>query len=327
LAEARKKTNQPLVLDQFKVHESFCKCLFDAFVILDESGKIQKSNPLFSQLVGVRSRQILKANSLNDLIRFDVGGKDLNVEELIGYESPTRIDEVRGRVQNKEDLNLIVGIYPFVNDGAHSGSFILMRDVTAETNLQDKYFDKATQSITDALTGLYNRAYFVDYMSSQISALEQLPKESAQRTISVIMFDIDHFKKTNDVFGHQAGDYVIKMVAQTMKKTFRKTDINCRYGGEEFLAILPGTEGFGACVAAEKLRLAIQETKFKFENQVIPVAISSGVAQILIGTEKGEDAIARADAALYRSKESGRNQVSFHDGKDARAPELNVDVA
>src|SRR5262249_49020140 len=152
----------------------------------------------------------------------------------------------------------------------------------------------------------FNRAYFVDYMHSQIQTLESFPDAAPQRVLSVVMLDIDFFKKINDVYGHQAGDHVLKHTAELMRKMFRKTDIVARYGGEEFLAILPGTDAAGAVTAADKLRQAIQNYKYEFEGATIPVTLSSGVAQVNIGRETGDQAIARADAALYYSKQNGR---------------------
>lgn len=316
MGEAIKNLPTEDALELFKVHEHFAKCMLDAYAVVDSHGKVLKSNPLFAQLVGQRSRQILKADSISHLLQLSLAGRPLNFEELIHYPSPTRIDEVAGTVSGREDLNLIIGVYPFYSGDENVGAFMLFRDVTAETNLQGKYKDKATQSITDPLTELYNRAYFSEYIVSQVAHIEGLPKESNQRLMSVVMLDIDHFKKTNDVYGHPAGDYVIQLVAQTMKQSFRKTDVVCRYGGEEFLAILPATEMQGACVAADKFRETVANMKFEFEGQVIPVTISIGVAQLQVGAEKGNDVIARADVALYHSKESGRNTVSFHDAEN-----------
>jgi len=310
------------VLEMFKQYEHFCKAMLDAFAVVDQTGRVVKCNPLFSQITGLRTRQILKADSFDELLKFDVGGKALSILDIIGSPVPTRIDEVSGEAQDGKQLNLIIGVYPFSNDQGKAGAFILIRDVTAETNLQDKYKDKATQSITDALTGLFNRNYFVEYMKSQISSLESFPKDAPQRIISVVMLDIDFFKKINDVYGHQAGDFVLRHTADLMKKNFRKTDIVARYGGEEFLAILPGTDAQGAAVAAEKLRSAIQGYTYDFDGTIIPVTMSSGVAQIALGTESGDQAIARADAALYFSKQSGRNRVSVHDGTAPKAPNL-----
>ncbi len=307
-------------LELFKPFEHFSKCLLDAYVVIDQQGRILKCNALFSQLVGLRTKQILKADSFDEVLKLSVSGKDLKITEILTNVGPTRIDEVSGASAERQNLNLIIGVYPLLLDGSSQGSFVLIRDVTAETNLQDKYKDKATQSITDALTGLFNRAYFTDYMKSQVSTLESFPESAAQRTISVIMLDIDFFKKINDVYGHQAGDLVLKHTADLMRKCFRKTDVVARYGGEEFLAILPGTDMEGAAVASDKLRIAIQNYKYEFDGKLIPVTMSSGVAQIVVGKENGEQAIARADAALYFSKENGRNRVSVHDGVVPKAP-------
>jgi diguanylate cyclase (GGDEF)-like protein len=144
--------------------------------------------------------------------------------------------------------------------------------------------------------------------------ISNLPVGNDHRNLSVIMGDIDHFKKINDKYGHPAGDYVIKTVAQTLNKSFRKTDIICRYGGEEFLIILPASDLPGAKIAAEKARTAIENTKFEFGGTIIPVTMSLGVAQLQVGIESSKETIARADAALYHSKQNGRNQVSTHTG-------------
>lgn len=322
MAEAAENlTSLPVpILEAFKAHEHFSKCLLDAYAIVDTSGKVHKSNALFSQLVGLKTRQILKADTFDQLLKLAVAGKELKIAEIIATANPTRFDEVSGAAGDRQNLNLIIGVYPFFQDGKPLGAFVLIRDVTAETNLQDKYKDKAAQSITDNLTGLFNRAYFVDYMASQISTLETFPENAPQRIISVVMLDIDFFKKINDVHGHQAGDHVLKHTSALMKKIFRKTDIVARYGGEEFLAILPGTDANGAVIAADKLRQAVASYKFEFDGSTIPVTISSGVAEINIGKETGDQAIARADSALYFSKEKGRNRVSLHDGIQPKAP-------
>ena len=126
------------------------------------------------------------------------------------------------------------------------------------------------------------------------------------------MGDIDHFKKINDKYGHPTGDYVIKTVAQIISKSVRRTDVVCRYGGEEFLVILPASNLEGSAVAAEKIRHSIECHNFEFEGQKIQVTMSLGVSQLDVGHESGKDAIARADAALYHSKHSGRNHVSLN---------------
>jgi diguanylate cyclase (GGDEF)-like protein len=194
------------------------------------------------------------------------------------------------------------------------GTFLLIRDVTAETNLQDKYKTTAIKSITDPLTGLFTRAYFEEFLDSQMRTLALLHENGEQPELALIMADIDFFKKVNDKYGHQAGDFVIQSVANIMRKTFRKTDLVCRYGGEEFLVILPSTNLSGASYAAEKLRLAIEAEKLVFDGTHIPVTISSGVAQVTFGKETYTETMGRADAALYHSKQAGRNKASIHSG-------------
>jgi len=306
-------------LELFKPFEVFAKCLLDGFVIVDQMGRIVKTNALFASMTGMKSRQLLKADSLDQVVSLSIGGQRITIKELLQPVTPMRYDEVSGRCSGKtEDLNLIIGLFPLVKDGHHHGAFLLIRDVTAEASLQDKYKEKATKSITDALTGLFNRNYFVDYMTQTITTMESLPLDASQRLCSLIMMDIDFFKKINDRYGHPAGDFVLKETAAILKKGFRKTDMIARYGGEEFLVILPGTDLYGAVCASEKVRQSIHNFKFIYEGQEIPVSMSSGVALINVGIETGEQALARADSALYHSKKNGRNQVTAHTGSNVQ---------
>lgn len=314
--ENEPNTPSDMALELFKPFEQFSKCLLDGFAILDQRGRVVKVNPLFTTMTGMKTRQILKADSLDQIISLSAGGHKLTFQDMLKGETPTRFDEVTGICSSKPgELNLIIGVFPLVKDGTVHGAFLLIRDVTAEASLQDKYKEKATKSITDALTGLYNRNYFVEYMSQTIENLGSLPDSATQKVVSIIMMDIDFFKKINDHYGHPAGDFVLKETAQVMKHGFRRTDMIARYGGEEFLIILPGTDLKGAVVAADKVRVAIESSTFKFDNKLIPVTISSGVAVIDVNKESADQALARADLALYHSKKNGRNQVTAHTGE------------
>ncbi|NRA45294.1 MAG: sensor domain-containing diguanylate cyclase [Oligoflexales bacterium] len=305
------KTEAVNIKDAFEKFEHFCKAMLDAYAVVNKEGRVIKCNQQFSTLVGKKSRQILKEGSFDELLTLTIAGQTISIEEILKQKTPTRIDEVRGSAEGSPELNLILGIYPFVEANDTIGSFILIRDVTAETNLQDKYKVKATQSITDKLTGLYNRTYFEHYLATTLNSLAQ---KGESHKISVIMADIDHFKAVNDTHGHQAGDFILEVVAKIFRENFRKTDILCRYGGEEFLAILPSTDLGGASMAAEKLREAVAAYSYVFNKTTIPVTISLGLAEVDIATDSGETAIARADAALYHAKKNGRNRVSTHKG-------------
>jgi diguanylate cyclase (GGDEF)-like protein/PAS domain S-box-containing protein len=312
MVDSIKKTNR--VLEAFKSYDHFCKAMLDGFVVIDETGKILKSNPIVAQLSGLSSKLILNLNSFDDMFSLTIGNRPLKITGLLENNAPTRFDEIGAKGHNGKELNFIIGYYPFLENGKVIGAWLLLRDVTAETQLQGKYKDKATKSITDPMTGLYNRAYFEEFIKNQDSALASLPAESDHRNLSAIMGDIDFFKKINDKYGHPAGDYVIKTVADIMKAGFRKTDVVCRYGGEEFLVLLPASDLEGAAIAAEKVRQNIETFRFEFEGKHIPVSMSMGVSQFIVGKELGKDLIARADAALYSSKQNGRNRVTLHTG-------------
>lgn len=305
--------NPTNVIDAFKPYEHFARVMLDAYILVDETGRVVKCNQLFSTLVAKKTKEILKENALDDLLTMDINGEKLTVEKILSYQAPTRIDEVKGNTPTASDLNLIVGVYPMIDaeNNRNLGAFILVRDVTAEKALQDKYKTTAIKSITDPLTGLFTRGYFEGYLEKEMRYMNET---GAYNEMSLIMVDIDFFKKTNDSFGHQAGDMVLQAVGKLMKKVVRKSDIPCRYGGEEFLIILPHTPLVGAALAAEKLRAAVKDEKILFEDKTIPVSISCGVAEIRLPMEAYLETIKRADAALYSAKENGRNRVQIHDG-------------
>lgn len=299
------------VKDQFKAYEKFCKCLIDAWAVVDQHGKVVKSNLMFAQLVGESSKKVLKADSFDSLLKMEIQGKDVGIAEILSHQTPTRIDEVTAHTEKRSDLTLILGVYPFIENDIHAGSFLLIRDVTDDKALHDKYKTTKTDSITDQLTGLNTRRYFEAYLATQ----ERNAASASEKTvISVIMVDIDHFKQVNDVHGHQAGDAILKRVGEIVGKSFRKTDVTCRYGGEEFIILLPETPGKGACKAAESLRKTIEAEKIVFQGKHIPITISLGISEFDLGQEATDATIERADKALYESKEKGRNQSRFHDG-------------
>ncbi len=161
---------------------------------------------------------------------------------------------------------------------------------------------------TDALTGLANRRAFDEEMSRRLERWEKLGE-----TFSIVMFDVDHFKRFNDTYGHQAGDAVLRMMGELLRNTARKGDLVVRYGGEEFAMILSRTPVAEAKHCAERARRHIAERAFHCDGQELRVTASLGVAQIFQG-ETVPQLIDRADAALYASKAAGRDCVHWHDG-------------
>lgn len=164
----------------------------------------------------------------------------------------------------------------------------------------------ADQASRDYMTKLYNRRYFMDAAES---ILELTRRDKSK--LSVIMIDIDDFKHINDTYGHQAGDETIIAVAQAMKEQSRRSDMIARWGGEEFLILLPQTDVEGASVIAEKIRLRVKELEINTSaKQCLHVSISLGVSNVCLQTDINIDAAAdRADKALYMAKESGKDRV------------------
>jgi len=159
-------------------------------------------------------------------------------------------------------------------------------------------------AITDSLTGLYHRRYFFAFAVNEIERSKRYKKN-----LSIIMMDIDHFKKINDNFGHQIGDQVLKEIADICLAILRKVDVMCRYGGEEFVVLLPETEVTNAAHAAERMCTAISSLRVKSEKGDVSVSASIGVAEMDKSHANLEKLLAAADAALYSAKESGRNRV------------------
>lgn len=159
------------------------------------------------------------------------------------------------------------------------------------------------ESITDYLTGLYNRKY----MNVRLEE-EQERSLRLKSNFSLIMMDIDDFKNVNDVYGHIVGDYVLKYVSKIITSTLRKIDVAFRYGGEEFLILLPETDTKNAILAAERLRAAIKSTVFKFKTNKIKISVSQGVSEYS-RDEEFMDTVGKADKNLIKAKQSGKDRV------------------
>ncbi|MDA8086181.1 MAG: diguanylate cyclase [Nitrospiraceae bacterium] len=157
---------------------------------------------------------------------------------------------------------------------------------------------------TDALTGLFNRGYYEEALSREFKRLVRHP-----RPLSLLLIDIDHFKKINDTFGHTAGDAVLKKVAAIIKNVMRDTDVAARYGGEEFVAILAETDKAGAQNLAERLRKAVFLNPIDAGGNTVTVSVSIGVASFPRDTSSRDGLVELADKALYSAKSEGRNRV------------------
>ena len=175
-------------------------------------------------------------------------------------------------------------------------------------NLQEQLRE---QAIRDYLTGLFNRRYMQ----------ETLPRELARARrdsspLSIMIMDLDHFKRVNDTYGHRAGDHYLQALAELLKQHTRAGDIVCRYGGEEFVVIMPGAELSNCRQRGEQLRIDIAELRVKFSGKDLNVTVSIGIAAYPDHGKNGEEILIMADRALYQAKHSGRNMVVVYSASE-----------
>ena len=159
-------------------------------------------------------------------------------------------------------------------------------------------------NVRDSLTGCFTRGHALDVVDGELRRARR-----SQTPVSLIMFDLDHFKDVNDRHGHLCGDAVLSAIGNRMKDVLRGSDLKCRYGGEEFLVLLPETPLNGARRVAETLRREIADRPVPWSGEVLTITASFGLAQTLPGEVNVQALIARADQALYRAKDDGRNCV------------------
>lgn len=272
--------------------------------LLDEYDVIDATN-------GKDALEILDTEHI-DLILLDI-----MMPEMDGY-------EVCRRIKSQDETKYIPII--FITAKADEESISKAYDVGGSDYIRKPFFPKELYarikkelrleeliselkhlSFTDPLTQIYNRRFFID---SSKTVLEIAKREKSP--LSLMMIDIDKFKNVNDTYGHQVGDEILKLLAKTMKNRQRKSDMSCRYGGEEFVILLPKTSLTKAEVVAQELRESVQKSYFEMSSQqTVAVTISIGVATVDLENEINiEKALKRADDALYEAKESGRNRVT-----------------
>ncbi|MDR3515009.1 MAG: PleD family two-component system response regulator [Azospirillaceae bacterium] len=180
-----------------------------------------------------------------------------------------------------------------------------------QDRLRANYEQSLSLALTDSLTGVFNRRYVGAHLPRLLGR-----SEANQKPAAALMFDIDHFKLVNDSYGHPVGDEVLMEVAERSKCNLRNIDLVARWGGEEFVVIMPDTDADAALVVAERLRRCVADQAFRVNAPVgeIMVTISIGVAVAIAGETSADHLLKRADDALYRAKRNGRNQVVVDGG-------------
>jgi len=253
------------------------------------------------------------------------GGMDLIIVSLVsgGFDGLRVCASLRFNEASRETPILIVGdpedeqrliraydigindtlMRPIELQEMHARVSTLLRRKFYADSLRENFNENLEMVVSDPLTGLGNRRYFDRAIDPFFGALKD-----KDEVFSIIVFDIDHFKRVNDILGHDMGDQILKEIAARLVTNMRAIDVVSRYGGEEFMIAMPKTTDGEALIAADRVRGLIAGTPIFVEGQALHITTSAGVAEVKKG-EQLRDVFKRADDALYKAKQAGRNQV------------------
>ena len=276
-------------------------------IAIMENGRLTYANPKFAEMFGYSLDETLHL-SLLDIAATSNRDK---VANQLGRRLSGEVDRVdylfRGVRKNGAEIDVECHSSVMDNNG-QPALITLLIDVTerlrAERKLQDLQNQLREQAIHDPLTGLYNRQPLAEFLGRELRLAQR-----QRQPVSAILADLDHFKAVNDTHGHLAGDEVLKAIGRLIKRHCRATDIFCRYGGEEFLIILPSITLELAAQRADLMRIALAAQPIAFGSARIHVTASFGIATFPQHGATQTDLIEAADRALYAAKEAGRNRV------------------
>lgn len=289
--------------------KTITKVMGDGVIVTDHHGLITFCNPEACRILGRDQDELLRSSFHQSVHRQNEDGSDITemdkfTESALSTKKIYRSDTVSFTKRDGAILPVAISCSPIIDGDKATGTVTSFRDISKQKEYLESlvYINSILkkQAMTDTLTELYNRQYFNDRLRQELEGCKRY-----MNNVSLIMFDIDRFKRINDTFGHLTGDSVIKEVSRLILANVRASDIFARWGGEEFviLAIQIGKES--AIILAEKLRSLLETHNFSITHQV---TCSFGVTQYKESESSG-DFINRADMALYEAKQAGRNRV------------------
>lgn len=316
--------NNPVDLNEFHWLLAIVQSIDVGVVVLDRDYRVQVWNTFMENRSGVQPKDAHNQHFFSLFPEVDHQWFSRKVESVAALGTPAfTVWEQRPYLVRFKNYQPITGHEEFMfqnttllplrsPDSKINHICLVIYDVTdVATNrhqLQAANAQLQQLSSTDRLTGLYNRGHWEENLKATYARHQRYGNNS-----SLIMFDIDHFKRVNDTYGHQAGDKVIEQVAHLVREHVRDSDVAGRYGGEEFGVVLSDTDKAGARMFAERLRKAVEEMDVPYGDVVIRFTISLGVADLSQPSNSHADLIAWADEALYTSKKTGRNRVTVHE--------------
>ena len=302
-------TERKRVEDQLRQLSSAVEHNPSSIVITDISGRIEYVNPKFTDVTGFTLDDV-RGKTPWDMF----GSSKMQPETLAGHQQAIRSwkewrGEMLNRKKNGETYWESVSISPITDSSGVVTHFVVVNeDITARKESEEKikHLNAGLEQLamTDYLTNLYNRRYFIQRGTEEFKRARR-----NNQPLSLLMLDIDEFKTVNDTYGHEAGDMALQQVAAALKSSLREIDILGRMGGEEFAVLLPSTLLHEAVLLAERIQQIIAGTPLEVPGASLTITISIGVAVIADEMSGIDDLLRNADAALYHAKNSGRNRV------------------
>ncbi|GKW50431.1 sensor domain-containing diguanylate cyclase [Halomonas sp. NCCP-2165] len=297
-------------ITQRKRHESELRLLATAFetgqatLITDAEMRIERVNAAFTAITGYRAEEVV-----GETPRLFKSGRHDDAFYAALWEAVLSTGHWQGEIWNRNKAGEVYPLWQSItavrDDNGEIRNFVAVFHNISERKRMER--ELAQQATRDHLTGVLNRRGFDDALAEALAEARCL-----DRPLSLLIFDIDHFKAVNDRYGHERGDAVLQALARRVQACLRSSDLLARWGGEEFTLLLPGTDVPGARVIAERLRQTVASARFAG----LEVTISLGGSRYRRG-DSGAALLQRADAALYRAKEGGRNRVVM-DGQGDR---------
>lgn len=278
----------------------------DAIVAVDGNSEIVLFNAGAEKVFGYRAEETI-GEKLDMLlperfhIQHDMMLHEFGASSAIGKPSGERSHQIFGRRKSGEEFVASAAIFD-LSRGDQKFFATVMRDVSQSRKTEEELLRLAA---TDPLTGSFNRREF-----TAIAEREALRANRYHHALSVLMLDLDHFKRLNDTYGHSAGDKALQRFTMICTNALRNVDIFGRWGGEEFVALLPETDIQGATVIAERLRKLTADNLLTFNDHKINFTVSIGIAEFKDGETDIDAALGRADSAVYDAKKAGRNRIS-----------------
>jgi diguanylate cyclase (GGDEF)-like protein len=307
------------------------------FLYLLEPAEKERMLQFFTERVGLPGEIVVQENTAGDAIHLICSGHmavvkgDFRTPTILGFRGAGDIIGEMALLENGPRSASVIALTPirllslssdkfnqFLNENPAMGLNIMRvlsarlrqageersQQKTSEKELSHQMVELREQAIRDPLTGLFNRRYLQETLEREFSRARR-----ENLAISILIMDIDHFKQINDTFGHQAGDYILQKFGKLLQECVRLEDIVCRYGGDEFVVVMPNANVAAACERAEQIRITFHAQCISFEDHELHATLSLGTAAYPKHGSSAEEVLSNADQALYQAKQAGRNQT------------------